>query len=331
MRSVRASTGSARTVPVVAALGIFDGVHRGHRKILEKAAQRARRLHGTALAVTFDPHPLVILRPQAAPPMLLSLENRLEAFTPCGIRAALVIPFTRSFSRWSPERFAGEVLVKTLGVREVVVGHDFRFGADRAGTPETLREIGRRHGFRVWVAAPVRVGKERVSSRRIRGLITAGDLRRAARLLGRPVSVTGRVVQGAGRGLRLGFATANLKIESGLLPPVGVYAVAAQLFKKGTVPFGDCPLRVGMANLGFRPTFKKTEDRGQRTERNPLLEVHLFGVQERLYGKSLQVRFLKRLRDERKFTSAEALRLQLEQDAHRAGRVFALHAGKRMV
>lgn len=302
--------------PVVAALGVFDGVHRGHRKILAQAVARARRLRGRATAVTFDPHPLKILRPNVAPPMLLSVKDRLAAFAGFGIRSARVIPFTRSFSRWSPERFVREILVRSLRVREVVVGHDFRFGADRAGTPETLRELGKRYGFRTWVAAPVRIGGERVSSRRIREQILAGDLRRAARFLGRFPSVTGRVVRGSGRGARIGFSTANLRVESGLLPPVGVYVVSAELGGKTAG---------GMANLGFRPTF------GRASQRLPLLEVHLFGVRRSLVDRRLRVDFLQRLRAERRFASPAALGRQLERDARRARRVFALQARRRVV
>lgn len=303
--------------PVVAAIGIFDGVHRGHRKILAKAVERARRLRGTALAVTFDPHPLVVLKPKAAPAMLLSLEERLQAFAACGIRAARVIRFTRAFSRWSPDRFARQVLVRALGVREVVVGHDFRFGAGRVGTTQTLCELGRRHGFRTWVVAPVRVSGERISSLRIRERIAAGDLRRAAQYLGRAPSVTGRVVRGAGRGKGIGFATANLKVESGLLPPVGVYAVGVVLGGR---------THAGMANIGFRPTFHPSP-----FTLHPLLEVHLFGLRRPLYGRRLAVEFLRRLREEMKFPSPEALRLQLERDARRAKRVFALHSRRRVV
>ena len=312
---------------MVAALGIFDGVHRGHQKILVQAVARARRLRGRAVAITFDPHPLTVLHPKRAPPRLMSLEDRRAAFADCGIRASRVLSFTRSFSRWSPQRFVREILIRSLGVREVVVGHDFRFGADRIGTPETLRELGKQYGFRVWVAAAVRIGGERVSSGRIREQIAAGDLRSAARFLGRPPSVTGRVVRGAGRGARLGFPTANLKVESGLLPPVGVYAVAASKRVPGLRPgtLSCSPLRAGMANLGRRPTFDRAGGRA------PLLEVHLFGVRRRLYGRRLRVQFLQHLRAERRFASAEALSRQLDRDARRAKRVFALQARWRMV
>ncbi|MBI3312157.1 MAG: riboflavin biosynthesis protein RibF [Candidatus Omnitrophica bacterium] len=311
------------SAPIVAAIGIFDGVHRGHRRILAKAVERARRLKGAAVAVTFDPHPLAVLNPPQAPSRLISLEDRLQAFAGCGVQAAVVIRFTRSFSRWSPERFVREVLVRRLAVSEVVVGHDFRFGVRRAGTPDTLRALGKKQGFRTWVIPPFRSGKERISSRRIRELIAMGDLRRAARYLGRPVSIQGRVVRGAGRGARLGFATANLKVESGLLPPVGVYAVEAGI---------DGCERSGMANIGFRPTFKKVRSTPNSSlPTPPLLEVHLFKIRKSLYGKLLAVRFLQRLRSERKFRSPEALRRQLQADARQAKRVFALQARRRMV
>ena len=281
-------------LPACAALGIFDGVHPGHRAILRKAVSVAKARGSTPTAVTFHPHPLRVLRPRFAPPLLMPLEKRLQAISACGIRLALVIPFTRSFSRWSPERFAKELLVKRLRVRDVVVGANFRFGAGRRGSVSTLQRLGARHGFKVHVIAPVRLKGERVSSSRLREWIRQGRISLARRLMKASVTVTGRVVRGAGRGRKLGFATANLKVESGVLPPAGVYAV-----------------RGGMANIGFRPTFP-----GRAV--SPLLEVHLFGRKGSLYGRRLEVEFLRRLRGERRFSSPGALSRQLSVDARRA-------------
>lgn len=289
---------------VVTAIGIFDGVHLGHQAILKKAVSRARALSGTAAAVTFHPHPLSVLKPSLVPDPLLSLEDRLKVFEELGIQAALVIPFTRSFSRWSHQDFIRRLLVKVLSVREVVVGHDFGFGRGRRGSVSTLRLLGAEAGFKTHVVAPVRVAGHRVSSAGIREKIRQGELNGAAASLGRPVFVVGRVVRGSGRGKRLGVPTANLRVMAGVLPREGVYAVRAQVHGRW---YG------GMANLGVRPTFD-----GGKGKEAPLLEVHLFGQHRSLYGAELKVQFVRRLRAERRFPSPKALIRQLARDATRA-------------
>ncbi len=295
--------------PVVA-IGIFDGVHRGHQAILTKAISRARALGALPVAATFYPHPCAVLSPRRLPPLILSLEERLKLFEDLGIRAALVIPFTRAFSRWSPERFVKQLLAAKLGAREVVVGHDFGFGKRRSGSVKTLKALGEAFGFKVHVVGPVKRAGKRISSRRLRTLIHHGHLREAAACLGRPAQVIGHVVHGEGRGARLGFSTANLKIEAGVLPPVGVYAVRARLNRR------RCE---GMADLGFKPTFHR---KGFKGKGEPHLEVHLFGMHNSLYGNKLQVEFIKRLRSERRFPSAEALVQQLTRDAASTRRIL---------
>jgi riboflavin kinase/FMN adenylyltransferase len=294
----------------VAAIGIFDGVHRGHQKILRRAAVRAQAISGTPVAITFYPHPLAVLAPAIVPPQILSLDQRLRVFAALGIRAALVIPFTRRFSLWSAEEFVQRLLVGCLRVREVVVGHDFGFGHNRSGTTQTLKTFGRRFGFRVHVVPPVREGGKRISSRRIRETIQQGRLSEVERCVGSPVAVVGKVVRGSKRGTGLGFPTANLKVETGVLPPVGVYAVRAKLNGR--------PL-AGMANIGFRPTFERKK---VGSFRNPLLEVHLFGIRRSLYGRELEVAFIQRLRPERRFGSAQALAQQLKLDARQTKKVL---------
>ena len=300
----------------VAAVGVFDGVHRGHQAILRLAARRARALGASPVAVTFHPHPLSVLRPGRSPELLLTLDQRKRFFGQAGVRRTEVVPFTRSFAAWPPERFAERVLAGRLRAREVVVGYDFRFGRGRAGGVETLRQAGRRLGFAVRVVGPVRAGGARVSSREIRRRMARGDLAGVTRALGRPPTVVGRVTRGAGRGAQLGFPTANLQVEAGVLPPVGVYAVRAGV--------EGGPLRPGMANLGYRPTFG-------RAPAQPLLEVPLFGFRRPLYGRRLEVELLRRLRPERRFPSAQALARQLARDAARAKRVSALQAPRRVV
>ncbi|MBI3323006.1 MAG: riboflavin biosynthesis protein RibF [Candidatus Omnitrophica bacterium] len=297
----------------VVAIGIFDGVHRGHRFILARAVRRARALGATPVAVTFHPHPLAVLRPGRQPEMLLSLNQRLRLFSEAGIRRTVVIPFTRGFARWPADRFMEEVLAGRLRAREVLVGHDFCFGRARAGTVETLRRGGRRLGFSTRVIGPVRAGGRRVSSGEVRRRIGAGDLAGARRMLGRPPSVVGRVARGAGRGAAMGFPTANLRVEAGVLPPVGVYAVRARVCARRPAPGA---WRWGMANLGYRPTFLNKVP--GRPGPFAVLEVHLFGLRRRLYGKRLEVEFIRRLRAERRFPSAAALARQLARDASQA-------------
>lgn len=284
----------------VAAIGIFDGVHRGHQAILRRAVSRARAIGGTPAALTFSPHPASVLAPGAVPSLILSLPQRLEAFRRNGIRAALVIPFTRSFSRWPAEKFVKELLVRRLKVKEVVVGHDFGFGAGRRGTIETLRSAGKRFGFRVHVMPPVRLGNKRISSRGIREMIRAGKLAQAAQFLSRPVAITGEVVRGRGRGKALGFATANIQVHSGVLPPAGVYAVAGRVAGGGMLR--------GMANLGYQPTF------GEKGAA-PLLEAHFFGVRRELYGRPVELEFISRIRAGKRFDSPDQLAAQLKKDA----------------
>ncbi|MBI3615854.1 MAG: riboflavin biosynthesis protein RibF [Candidatus Omnitrophica bacterium] len=323
----------------VAAIGIFDGVHRGHQAILRRAVVRARALGGTPMAITFNPHPLTVLNPSLVPPMLLSIEQRIRAFEQCGIRAALVIPFTRVFSRWTPDQFVRRLLVGTLRVREVVVGHDFGFGVRRSGSIETLKEAGRQFGFKVHAVAPVRIGRQRIASHQIRLAIRKGDLVRAAKELGRPVTVVGVNIPGFGRGRRMGFPTANLRIGAGVLPPVGVYAVTARVSssrKRGSDSrFRGNDNLQGMANIGYRPTFSVRHRfnfcKDAEVSDTAILEVHLFGVRRQLYGQALEVVFHKRLRPERRFASAEALTRQLCADARRAKRFFALQGKARVI
>lgn len=252
----------------------------------------------------------------------MPLERRLEAFSRCGIKTALVVPFTRSFSLWSPERFVEEILVRRLKVREVVVGFNFRFGHGRRGTVKTLERLGRRNGFRVHAVAPVRSGGARVSSEKLREWIRQGKLQKVRRLMKGPAIVAGKVVRGAGRGRGLGFATANLRVESGALPPVGVYAVRVHILNRYDVPNRPSVRRTvyaGMANLGHRPTFPSpTRPLAHSLTQFPILEVHLFGLSRPLYRKRLEVEFVRRLRAERRFSSPQALARQLVVDARRA-------------
>lgn len=279
-------------------IGNFDGVHLGHRALLARADAAARRLGGDAVALTFEPHPAVILAPDRAPPRLTTRARKLELLRARGVDVVIVEPFTRELAALSADDFVRAILVDVLGARHVVVGYDFHYGARRGGTTETLAASGRRHGFEVEVVAPVTVGTEAPSSSAIRRLVAAGEVRHAAELLGRPHDVDGVVVRGAGRGRGIGVPTANLEVEGALLPAPGIYAVWASL------PGGERVM--GAASLGTNPTFGAGA---------PLtLEVHLLDWDGDLYGQPLRTSFVHRLRGEERYDSVEALVAQIRRD-----------------
>ena len=287
----------------VVTVGTFDGMHRGHSLVLERTAARARDLELASIAVTFDPHPLDVVNPSAAPPLLTLWDEKLAMFAQTSIDYVTVIPFTAELSAYTPEQFVERVLLERCGMRELLIGHDHGFGRGRTGDVESLRMIGRRRGFPVDVVDPV-VGADGapISSTAIRRALAHGDLARAYDGLGRPYAFSGRVVSGEGRGKLLGFPTLNLEIASRrkLLPPHGVYAVRVE---------GRAAAFGGMMNLGPRPTFG--DDR-------KTLEVHLFDATGDWYGRDLHVQFAARLRDTMKFSGPEELVAQLHLDAKNA-------------
>lgn len=292
--------------PSVVTLGNFDGVHRGHREIIRRAVEGARAHASTAVAVTFEPHPLGVLAPERAPRMLGTVRQRVALLAECGIEVVVLQHFTRRFSSIGAEEFVREYLVEKLRVRHVVVGHNVGFGHHRQGNADFLRRLGARYGFEVEVVPPVTVEGRRVSSSAIRSAVREGKLREAGAMLGRPYSICSRVIRGRRRGKQLGFPTANLRIGGVQLPPDGVYAVRATVGER-TWP--------GVANLGFNPTFGN-EERS--------LEVHLFGFEGELYGQRLEVAFLERLREERKFPGPAELADQIRLDIERARQILGV-------
>jgi riboflavin kinase/FMN adenylyltransferase len=290
----------------VLALGNFDGLHRGHLKIIERVRRGAAEHGGTPMAMTFDPHPSRIVRPDKAPPLLMTKAQRLEALDRAGIAAVAVVRFTTELSRWDPEAFVRTVLVDWLRVSEVWVGANFLFGHDRSGNFSTLRTLGQRYGFRADKIDPVRYKEFVVSSTRVRRLVAEGRMDEAGALLGHPYSIDGTVVAGKRRGRELGFPTANLQTENELLPPNGVYATTATI--NGVV-------HASLTNVGVRPTFGDTT--------KPIIEAYVLGFNGDLYGRPLRLGFVQRLRDERKFEDVDALRAQMEADRRRAERLFA--------
>ncbi len=299
-----------RARPRIVTIGVFDGLHRGHRAVLERVVAEARRERALGTAVTFDPHPDAVLR-GASPPRLSDPEQLVEGMAALGIDEFVVQPFDEAFSRLEPEPFL-RLLGAGAGLRAFLMTPETAFGHRRHGDAATVAEVGKRLGFRLVLVTPLLVRGQPVSSSRVRAAITAGRLAEARRLLGRSPSVTGRVVKGAGRGQDLGFPTANLAFDEAVaLPPDGIYAVRAA-WRRAAEAWRSGP---GVASLGIRPTFGP----GER-----VLEVHLFGVKQALYTATMRVFFERRQRGERRFATPAALVRQMERDARRSRRILGI-------
>ena len=290
----------------VLALGNFDGLHRGHLKVVERVKRGAVEHGGIAMAMTFDPHPSRVLRPDKAPPLLMTREQRLDALARAGIHCVAVVRFTHELSHWDPERFVRTVLVEWLRVAEVWVGANFLFGHARSGNFTLLRTLGQQYGFRAEKIDPVRYKEFVVSSTRIRRLVAEGRMDEAAALLGHSYSLAGTIVEGRRRGREMGFPTANLRTSNELIPPHGVYATTMTI---------DGIVHAGLTNIGVNPTFG---DGAAAT-----VETYLLRYDGDLYGREVQLGFVQRLRDERRFDDVNALKTQIEADRRRAERLFA--------
>jgi phosphoribosyl 1,2-cyclic phosphate phosphodiesterase len=291
----------------VLAIGNFDGIHLGHQAILRAAARRAQETKDVATALTFDPPPLKVLRPETAPPRLSTNVQRVERFGALGIESAVVLPFTMDLARLSPEDFVVEILVRGLRVRAVLVGENFHFGHRGAGDVKLLRELGMRLGFEVVITPPVFYRGEIVSSTAIRREITAGEVTHASLLLGRPFALTGEVVSGTGTGRRFTFPTLNLAPEQELLPARGVYVTR-------TLLEGETKSRRSVTNVGMRPTFNGAA---------LIVETHLLDFSGEIAPQRVEVQFWKRLREEKKFSGADELRAQIARDIRSANRFFS--------
>jgi len=290
--------------PTALTVGNFDGVHRGHRALLDRVDAAARKLGIASCVLTFEPHPREFFAPDQAPPRLTRLRDKLELIAAAGIDRVHVARFDARFAALPAERFVEEVLVRGLAVRWMMVGRDFRFGAKRAGDFAMLERAAARHGFALEAMPDVEFEGKRVSSSAVRGALEAGALRHAERLLGHPYCISGRVAHGAKLGRSLGFPTANIVLRRA--PPLsGIFVVEAGA------------LGNGVASLGRRPTVNPVPV--------PLLEVHLFDRQEDLYGEHLTVRLLEKLRDEEKYDDLDALKKAIAGDARRAREYFENH------
>jgi riboflavin kinase/FMN adenylyltransferase len=295
----------ARWHQPVLALGNFDGMHRGHLKIIERVRRGANERGATSVAMTFDPHPSKIVRPDKAALLLMTNAQKIEALSRAGMDGVAIIRFTPELALWDPETFVQRVLVEWLHVAEVWVGANFLFGHDRSGNFSLLRSLGARYGFRAEKIDPVRYREFVVSSTRVRRLITEGRVDEAGALLGHHYAIDGSVIHGQHRGQSLGVPTANLCTGNELIPPQGVYATIATI---------DGVAYPSMTNIGRRPTF---EEAGEMA-----IESHILGFDKDIYGASLNLAFVQRLRDEKAFDGADALKAQLELDRTQARGLF---------
>ena len=297
-------------------IGNFDGVHLGHRALIQRVIDQARDMGLPSVVITFEPHPLSVVMGKEAPPLLMPLQQKLECLADMGIDLALVMPFSRETANLTPEEFANQILVGCLNTRSLVVGYDYAFGKGRKGNAALLSELGQEHGFSVEEFPAVYISGDVVSSTRIRAMLRLGDVSEARRLLGRPYSVEGIIAHGMNRGGKLlGFPTANLQLEDRLLPPkAGVYAVLAEVNPKRHPLPGVCTgsggLHLkGVANVGTNPTF------GDESLR---VETHLLDFHSDIYGNPFRVHFIQHLREERKFNGVTELIEQIRRDADKA-------------
>ncbi len=296
-----------RTAPLALAVGFFDGVHRGHRAVMDTARRIAGEA-GEAWALTFDPHPLTILRPELAPKLLTSLEHKLLLVQRAGLDGCVVMPFSRELAAQSPEQFAGELTACTPGLQHVVCGENWRFGHRAAGHPELLAELGQPDHLGVTVVEAVTLEATTISSTRIREAVLAGHLAEAELMLGRPFNILADVVHGRGIGRELGYPSANLDCHGEVLPPYGIYTACALI---------DGVIHAGVVSYGVRPTFPDSSLAG------PVAELHLFDFDGDLYGMRIEVFFGRFIRPELAFSSAVELIAQIDLDVTLARRVLA--------
>lgn len=286
------------------AIGVFDGVHRGHQALIAAVKKEALTRQALDVIVTFDPHPLKILRPEAAPQLLTSTRHKLRILESLNVSATLVIPFNLAFSQTLPEDFIQKLVNASPSLKLIGIGHRWEFGYQRTGNAALLEKLGQRYHFDVLELPPVIEDNETISSTRIRQAVRDGNLDQATLLLGRPFSLFGKVVKGQGLGQQLQFPTANLDFEGEKLPPFGVYAARCEIQNQ---------TYQAAVNIGIRPTFQST---------TPTVEAHLLDFSGDLYGKDIEIFLLKKIRDEKKFSTAEDLKQQIQKDIEQISKYF---------
>jgi len=288
--------------PIFLAIGVFDGVHLGHQSVISTSTSHARSADGTPVVITFDPHPLKVLRPHNAPHLLTATQHKIGLIRDLGVEHLLVIIFDKNFAATSPETFIEQLVMHSNPLGEICIGHEWSFGKDRRGNLDLLKKLGAQFNFNVVAIPPVKMDGAVVSSTAIRQAVEKGDLATAAAMLGRDYTILGTVVPGGKIGKKLGYPTANLSAHSEQFPPNGVYFAEATL---------DGVVYPGVVNLGYRPTVSSG-----KSER--ILEIHLLDFDREIYGKDLEVRFVRYLRPEKKFENVDALVRQIEFDVRRA-------------
>jgi len=288
--------------PVIT-LGNFDGVHRGHQKILRKVIQRAEKIGGVSVVYTFDPHPLNVLRPDQEPPKITTFEEKAKFIESYGIDYLVCEHFTKQFAQKSPEEFIEKIIVGRIRPREIVIGHDYAFGKSRQGSIDLLEQTGTKLGYKVHVINDITIKNIPVRSTTIRNLISAGKVSLAQKLMGREYCIAGKVIHGKRR--RIGFPTANLSHIKDLIPQKGIYAIRVD------TPYG---MYGGIVNIGHIPTFG-----GQKLS----IEAHLFDFDNDIYGREIAIHFVKRIRDEKKFDYVPDLVKQIQKDISRAKSILA--------
>jgi riboflavin kinase / FMN adenylyltransferase len=292
--------------PLFLAIGVFDGVHRGHQAVISTSADHAQAANGTPVVLTFDPHPEKVLRPESAPHLLSATQHKIALIRALGVRHLLIINFDKQFAATEPEDFVEQLVAHSKPLREISVGHEWSFGKNRRGNLELLKKLGSKFNFGVVGVPPIKANDEVVSSTAIRQAIERGDFARAAAMLGREYTILGTVTHGDNLGKKIGFPTANLSAHSEQFPPNGVYAAQAVI---------QGELRLGVLNLGVRPTVA-----GGKSER--VLEIHLFDFNRDIYGNDVEVRFVKFLRPEQKFENVDALVAQIRRDVDQARELY---------
>ncbi len=300
--------------PTVLTLGVFDGLHLGHQKIMKTVVERGKAVDAVPTAITFDPHPRAVLHPESSPPLLQTLDQRLANFEVLGIEQAILIRFSKEFADQDAEEFLREIIHERLQAKEIYLGNGFAFGKNRRGNISLLKKMSEELGFYADEVAEIKLRGKRISSSSIRQLLNDGKVNLARRMLGRPYGVEGAIIRGDRRGHTIGFPTANLKPKNRVIPKYGVYATANLI---------DGVWKKSITNVGIRPTFEGSNE--------PSIESYIFDFKGDLYGDVLRVRFLHRIRDERKFAGIEELKAQIEEDVQIALKYFSYEGVKNML
>ena len=291
----------------VMAIGVFDGVHKGHQALIKKAVSKAKRLGTKSVVMTFSPHPVSVLHPKFELSLITSLDHKIKLIEALDVDILIVIKFTKLFAVQSPDTFIKKYIANKLNSKEVYVGDDFRFGSGRTGEIDSFKALARSYGFNVNVIKLIKNDNEKVSSSVIRNLIKSGDLNKAKRLLGRYVAIEGKVVKGDARGRKLGFPTANIIPDKEIIPPLGVYAAIVSI---------DGKQYKGMTNVGFCPVFRRNAE-------NVTVETFIFDFNKNIYGKVIVIAFVKRIRDELNFKTQDKLIEQMKKDEFKARRILS--------